>query len=148
MAGVVARTDASCQNLYKTVIEISCDKATSRKYFVTRLSRDVKHTLAEIVESFRSLDPFFSYRMSPEQVHLSFLIKIGDPTHDCLLSLTNKIEIVRSESGSMATKGKLVEVVTTCERSWVQASPWGFPSGAKKEWGLSPKTKVQVLHTT
>nr|GEW68933.1 ribonuclease H-like domain-containing protein [Tanacetum cinerariifolium] len=23
----------------------------------------------------------------------------------------------------------------------------GFPSGAKKEWGLSPKTKVRVLHT-
>nr|GEU92458.1 zf-CCHC domain-containing protein/UBN2 domain-containing protein [Tanacetum cinerariifolium] len=23
----------------------------------------------------------------------------------------------------------------------------GFPSGAKKEWGLSPKVKVQVLHT-
>nr|GEW50394.1 hypothetical protein [Tanacetum cinerariifolium] len=23
----------------------------------------------------------------------------------------------------------------------------GFPSGAKKEWGLSPKAKVQVLHT-
>nr|GEX33408.1 reverse transcriptase domain-containing protein [Tanacetum cinerariifolium] len=24
----------------------------------------------------------------------------------------------------------------------------GFPSGAKKEWGLSPKAKVRVLHTT
>nr|GEW14981.1 hypothetical protein [Tanacetum cinerariifolium] len=23
----------------------------------------------------------------------------------------------------------------------------GFPSGAKKEWGLFPKAKVQVLHT-
>nr|GEZ40370.1 hypothetical protein [Tanacetum cinerariifolium] len=23
---------------------------------------------------------------------------------------------------------------------------WGFPSGAKKEWGLSPKAKVRVLH--
>nr|GEW71484.1 hypothetical protein [Tanacetum cinerariifolium] len=23
----------------------------------------------------------------------------------------------------------------------------GFPSGAKKEWGLSPKVKVRVLHT-
>nr|GEZ40490.1 hypothetical protein [Tanacetum cinerariifolium] len=23
----------------------------------------------------------------------------------------------------------------------------GFPSGAKKEWGLSPKAKVRVLHT-
>nr|GEU82892.1 hypothetical protein [Tanacetum cinerariifolium] len=47
----------------------------------------------------------------------------------------------------MATKGNLGEVVTTCERSWVQASSWGFPSGAKKEWGLSPKAKVRVLHT-
>nr|GEX81618.1 hypothetical protein [Tanacetum cinerariifolium] len=47
----------------------------------------------------------------------------------------------------MATKGNLGEVVTTCERSWVQAPPWGFPSGAKKEWGLSPKAKVRVLHT-
>nr|GEZ60199.1 hypothetical protein [Tanacetum cinerariifolium] len=47
----------------------------------------------------------------------------------------------------MATKGYLREVVTTCERSWVQASSWGFPSGAKKEWGLFPKAKVQVLDT-
>nr|GFA21125.1 aquaporin NIP1-1-like [Tanacetum cinerariifolium] len=47
----------------------------------------------------------------------------------------------------MAAKGNLGEVVTTCERSLVQASPWGFPSGAKKEWGLSPKLKVRVLHT-
>nr|GEU57559.1 UBN2 domain-containing protein [Tanacetum cinerariifolium] len=47
----------------------------------------------------------------------------------------------------MATKGNLGEVVTTCERSWVQASRRGFPSGAKKEWGLSPKAKVRVLHT-
>nr|GEW08782.1 hypothetical protein [Tanacetum cinerariifolium] len=23
----------------------------------------------------------------------------------------------------------------------------GFPSGAKKKWGLSPKVKVRVLHT-
>nr|GEV29481.1 cysteine and histidine-rich domain-containing protein RAR1 [Tanacetum cinerariifolium] len=48
---------------------------------------------------------------------------------------------------SMATNGNIGEVVTTCERSWFQASPWGFPSGAKKEWGLSPKAKVRVLHT-
>nr|GEX18753.1 integrase, catalytic region, zinc finger, CCHC-type, peptidase aspartic, catalytic [Tanacetum cinerariifolium] len=47
----------------------------------------------------------------------------------------------------MATKGNFGEVVTTCEKSWVQASLWGFPSGAKKEWGLSPKAKVRVLHT-
>nr|GEU55031.1 CDPK-related kinase 4-like [Tanacetum cinerariifolium] len=33
----------------------------------------------------------------------------------------------------MATKGYLGEVVTTCERSWAQASSWGFPSGAKRE---------------
>nr|GEZ62844.1 hypothetical protein [Tanacetum cinerariifolium] len=60
---------------------------------------------------------------------------------------------------SPATRPNLGEVVTTCERSWVQASPWGFLSGAKrsgvyplrrrskKEWGLSPKEKVRVLHT-
>nr|GEX72125.1 retrovirus-related Pol polyprotein from transposon TNT 1-94 [Tanacetum cinerariifolium] len=47
----------------------------------------------------------------------------------------------------MATKGNLGEVVTTCMRSWVQASSWGFPSGAKKVWGLSPKAKIRVLHT-
>nr|GEW79909.1 hypothetical protein [Tanacetum cinerariifolium] len=46
----------------------------------------------------------------------------------------------------MVTKGNLREVVTTCERSWVHDSPWGFSSGAKKEWGLSPKAKVPVLH--
>nr|GEU99613.1 hypothetical protein [Tanacetum cinerariifolium] len=55
--------------------------------------------------------------------------------------------ICQSGLAQMATKGNLGEVVTTCERSWVQASPWGFPSGAKKEWGLSPKAKVRVLHT-
>nr|GEV06904.1 ATPase, F1/V1/A1 complex, alpha/beta subunit, zinc knuckle CX2CX4HX4C [Tanacetum cinerariifolium] len=47
----------------------------------------------------------------------------------------------------MATKGNLGEVVTTCERSWVQASPWGFYFKSEKKWGLSPKAKVQVLYT-
>nr|GEZ32509.1 hypothetical protein [Tanacetum cinerariifolium] len=32
----------------------------------------------------------------------------------------------RERLAQMATKGNLEEVVTTCERSWVQASPWGF----------------------
>nr|GEY84982.1 hypothetical protein [Tanacetum cinerariifolium] len=41
----------------------------------------------------------------------------------------------------MATKGNLGEVVTTCERSWVQASPWGFSFRSEKECGLSPKAK-------
>nr|GEU29110.1 hypothetical protein [Tanacetum cinerariifolium] len=51
----------------------------------------------------------------------------------------------------MATKGNLGEVVTTCERSWVQASPWGFPSGAKNEeigddlaWVASGPERQQV----
>nr|GEX68005.1 hypothetical protein [Tanacetum cinerariifolium] len=35
----------------------------------------------------------------------------------------------------MATKSNIGEVVTTYARSWVQASPWGFPSGAKKGCG-------------
>nr|GFA29609.1 hypothetical protein [Tanacetum cinerariifolium] len=47
----------------------------------------------------------------------------------------------------MATKSNLGEVVTTCERSWVQASPWGFFFMSDKKWGLSPKAKVRVLHT-
>nr|GEU41120.1 hypothetical protein [Tanacetum cinerariifolium] len=47
----------------------------------------------------------------------------------------------------MATKGNLGEVVTTCERSWVQALPWGFSFRSEKEWGLSPKAKVRVLDT-
>nr|GEX27905.1 hypothetical protein [Tanacetum cinerariifolium] len=38
----------------------------------------------------------------------------------------------------MATKGNLGEVVTTCERSWVQASPWGF--SFKGEKGVSETT--------
>nr|GFC01791.1 hypothetical protein [Tanacetum cinerariifolium] len=29
----------------------------------------------------------------------------------------------------------------------VESRRGGFPSGAKKEWGLSPKAKVRVLHT-
>nr|GEU30951.1 putative reverse transcriptase domain-containing protein [Tanacetum cinerariifolium] len=48
----------------------------------------------------------------------------------------------------MATKGNLGEVVATCERGLgFKSRRWGFPSGAKKEWGLSPKAKVRVLHT-
>nr|GEU63720.1 RNA polymerase II-associated protein 3 isoform X1 [Tanacetum cinerariifolium] len=47
----------------------------------------------------------------------------------------------------MATKGNLGEVVTTCERSWVQASPWGFSFRSEKGVGLSHKAKIRVLHT-
>nr|GEZ40729.1 hypothetical protein [Tanacetum cinerariifolium] len=45
----------------------------------------------------------------------------------------------------MATKGNLGEVVTTCERSWVQALPWGFSFKSKKEWSLSLKAKNRLL---
>nr|GEW21790.1 hypothetical protein [Tanacetum cinerariifolium] len=52
------------------------------------------------------------------------------------------------ELAQMATKGNLGEVVTTCERGLgFKPRREGFPSGAKKEWGLSPKAKVRVLHT-
>nr|GEZ13279.1 hypothetical protein [Tanacetum cinerariifolium] len=37
-----------------------------------------------------------------------------------------------SELAQIATKGNLREVVTTCERSWVQASPWGFSFRSEK----------------
>nr|GFA79338.1 EID1-like F-box protein 3 [Tanacetum cinerariifolium] len=48
----------------------------------------------------------------------------------------------------IATKGNLGEVVTTCERGLgFKPRRGGFPSGAKKEWGLSPKAKVRVLYT-
>nr|GEX53912.1 putative reverse transcriptase domain-containing protein [Tanacetum cinerariifolium] len=47
----------------------------------------------------------------------------------------------------MATKGNLGEVVTTCEMSWVQASPWGFSFRSEKGVGLSPKAKVMVAPT-
>nr|GEZ80280.1 hypothetical protein [Tanacetum cinerariifolium] len=47
----------------------------------------------------------------------------------------------------MATKCNLGEVVTTCERCWVQARRGGFPSGAKKKWGLSPKAKGIPIYT-
>nr|GEX28858.1 hypothetical protein [Tanacetum cinerariifolium] len=38
----------------------------------------------------------------------------------------------------MATKGNLGEVVATCERSWVQASPWGFFFRSEKGVGFIP----------
>nr|GEU38650.1 hypothetical protein [Tanacetum cinerariifolium] len=60
---------------------------------------------------------------------------------------TNYKCIKPSGLAQMATKGNLEEVVTTCERSWVQASPWGFSFRSEKEWGLSLKAKVRVLHT-
>nr|GEU64861.1 hypothetical protein [Tanacetum cinerariifolium] len=47
----------------------------------------------------------------------------------------------------MATKGNLGEVVTICERSWVQASPWRFSFRSEKGVGFIPKANVQVLHT-
>nr|GEX94421.1 alternative NAD(P)H-ubiquinone oxidoreductase C1, chloroplastic/mitochondrial [Tanacetum cinerariifolium] len=43
--------------------------------------------------------------------------------------------------------GNLGEVVTTCERSWVQASPWGFSFRSEKGVEFIPKAKVRVLHT-
>nr|GEZ30949.1 zinc finger, CCHC-type [Tanacetum cinerariifolium] len=53
-----------------------------------------------------------------------------------------------SAGPKMATKGNLREVVTTCERGLgFKPRRGGFPSGAKKEWSLSPKAKVRVLHT-
>nr|GEY93045.1 hypothetical protein [Tanacetum cinerariifolium] len=45
----------------------------------------------------------------------------------------------------MATKGNLGEVVV--RGLGFKPRRGGFPSGAKNEWGLSPKAKVRVLHT-
>nr|GEY59187.1 mammalian uncoordinated homology 13, domain 2 [Tanacetum cinerariifolium] len=47
--------------------------------------------------------------------------------------------IVRSGLAQMATNGNLGKVVTTCGRSQVRASPWGFSLWSKKGVGLSPK---------
>nr|GEW82102.1 probable carboxylesterase SOBER1-like [Tanacetum cinerariifolium] len=47
----------------------------------------------------------------------------------------------------MATKGNLGEVVTHARGLGFKPRREGFSSGAKKEWGLSPKAKVRVLHT-
>ncbi|GKA83668.1 hypothetical protein Tco_0805263 [Tanacetum coccineum] len=47
----------------------------------------------------------------------------------------------------MATKDNLEKVVFICEGSRVRASPWRSSFKSGKEWGLSPKTNVLVLHT-
>ncbi|GJT38106.1 hypothetical protein Tco_0937971 [Tanacetum coccineum] len=47
----------------------------------------------------------------------------------------------------MATKGNLRKVIITSERSRVRASSWKFFFRSEKGMGLSPKAKVQVLHT-
>nr|GEV25927.1 hypothetical protein [Tanacetum cinerariifolium] len=79
----------------------------------------------------------------------NFLIKKLGAKKEWGLSLKAKVRVLHTAQldVTMTTKGNLGEVVITCERSWVQASPCGFPSGAKKEWGLSLKAKVRVLHT-
>ncbi|GKE01738.1 hypothetical protein Tco_1389721, partial [Tanacetum coccineum] len=54
------------------------------------------------------------------------------------------ITLLTKPSGlaQMAIKDNLGEVVTTCERSGFKPRREGFPSGAKNEWGLSPKVKI------
>nr|GEZ14658.1 RNA-directed DNA polymerase, eukaryota, reverse transcriptase zinc-binding domain protein [Tanacetum cinerariifolium]GEZ14980.1 RNA-directed DNA polymerase, eukaryota, reverse transcriptase zinc-binding domain protein [Tanacetum cinerariifolium] len=61
----------------------------------------------------------------------------------CYEKLRSKHCLIQpSGLAQMAIKGNLREVVTTCERSWVQALPWGFSFRSEKEWGLSPKAKI------
>nr|GFB00819.1 hypothetical protein [Tanacetum cinerariifolium] len=47
----------------------------------------------------------------------------------------------------MATKGTLGRLLPHARGLGFKSRRGGFPSGAKKEWGLSPKAKVRVLHT-
>nr|GEV49242.1 hypothetical protein [Tanacetum cinerariifolium] len=47
----------------------------------------------------------------------------------------------------MATKGNLGRLLPHARGLEFKPCRGGFPSGAKKEWGLSPKAKVRVLHT-
>nr|GEW35270.1 hypothetical protein [Tanacetum cinerariifolium] len=101
------------------------------------------HTDDNVADPFTkpmSFDKHFEHAMAIGIVPASSLMDMTDVNNrrlSCLAKLHTQ----------MATKGNLGEVVTTCEKSWVQASPWGFPSGAKKECGLSHKAKVRVLHT-
>nr|GEU65177.1 RNA-directed DNA polymerase, eukaryota [Tanacetum cinerariifolium] len=53
-----------------------------------------------------------------------------------------------SELAQMATKGNLEEFVTTCERSWVQASPWEFFLGAKKKWVYPIRRRIDQSKLT
>nr|GEV46200.1 hypothetical protein [Tanacetum cinerariifolium] len=48
---------------------------------------------------------------------------------------------------TMATKGNLGRLLPHARGLGFKPRRGGFPSGAKKEWGLSPKAKVRVLHT-
>nr|GEU62196.1 hypothetical protein [Tanacetum cinerariifolium] len=54
------------------------------------------------------------------------------------LTMATAVKREPSELAQMATKGNLGEVVTTCERSWVQASPWGFSFMSEKRVGFIP----------
>nr|GFC17542.1 hypothetical protein [Tanacetum cinerariifolium] len=47
----------------------------------------------------------------------------------------------------MATKGNLGRLLPHARGLEFKPRRGGFPSGEKKEWGLSPKAKVRVLHT-
>nr|GEW11523.1 retrovirus-related Pol polyprotein from transposon TNT 1-94 [Tanacetum cinerariifolium] len=58
--------------------------------------------------------------------------------HHHMLMLKLQRHTKPSGLAQMATKGNLGEVVTTCERSWVQASPWGFSFNRKKGVGFIP----------
>nr|GEZ20621.1 hypothetical protein [Tanacetum cinerariifolium] len=51
------------------------------------------------------------------------------------------------ELAQIATKGNLERLLPHARGLEFKPRRGGFPSGAKKEWGLSPKAKVRVLHT-
>nr|GEY12058.1 transposase, mutator type [Tanacetum cinerariifolium] len=54
---------------------------------------------------------------------------------------------VGPRQAQMATKGNLGRLLPHARGLGFKPRRGGFPSGAKKEWGLSPKVKVQDLHT-
>nr|GEV74756.1 putative ribonuclease H-like domain-containing protein [Tanacetum cinerariifolium] len=62
---------------------------------------------------------------------------------------TTTVFILNEPSGlaQMATKGTLGRLLPHARGLGFKPRRRGFPSGAKKEWGLSPKGKVRVLHT-
>nr|GEU74123.1 hypothetical protein [Tanacetum cinerariifolium] len=60
-----------------------------------------------------------------------------------------KVSKEEREGLSLTFENKKTKVFVdaTTKGTWERKMSGGFPSGAKNEWGLSPKAKVQVLHT-
>nr|GEY36919.1 hypothetical protein [Tanacetum cinerariifolium] len=133
-----AKTDLERRGVQDLATDISHDEAlivfSTRKELSKRQEQNVNHEKAMQLK-----------RLNNEE--LAFLFS-GDKAKDgWRVKQSGGIKGDREDMLTLRTKGNFGKVVTTCERSWVQASPWGFFFRSEKRVGFILKAKVRVLHT-